>query len=261
MASLSRSEALGGGVGGGDDDTAFGVSRTPPPAVRVPSKLAASRRLRYDLHMGFENGRLVRVTLRATSGLNEQINTLHYDLQDSALNADNDPQTLADVFRDDVIDPWRALFSDNWTIEPVVVQEELDPLNPNEARQSWTSGTVQGGSKARVGDPFPAAVCDVATLRTQYIGRRFRGRLFLGGDLTEDDWTGTFWSTAQLNRFNNFLNAIPVQPDLATGTSDSVAHWCVYSRTQRAANADPYAAAVTDTSMSARMHWLRSRDS
>lgn len=210
--------------------------------------------------MGFENGKLVRVTLRATSGLNEQVNTLHYDLIDTLVGGDNDPQSLADRFRDDVITPWKALFSDNWTIEPVVVQQELDPQNPLEARQSWTSGTVGAGSKSLVGDALPPAVCDVATLRTVYIGRRFRGRLFLGGDLTEDDWTGTFWSTSQLNRFNNFLNAIPLEPDIAPAGSNSEAHWCVYSRTQRAANADPYAAWVTDSSMSARMHWLRSRD-
>lgn len=210
--------------------------------------------------MGFENGRLVRVTLKATNETNEQVNTLHYDLQDDLVGDANDPQSLADTFRDDVVPSWRALFSDNWTIEPVVVTEELDPQNPLEARQSWVSGTVLGGSKSLVGDALPSAVCAVATLRTVYIGRRFRGRLFLGGDITEDDWTGTFFSTSQLNRYNNFLNAIPLQPDISGPGSTSEAHWCVYSRSQRTDNADPYAAAVTDSSCGARMHWLRKRD-
>jgi hypothetical protein len=173
----------------------------------------------------------------------------------------NDPQSLADAFRDDVIPLVAALFDSGWTIFPVVVQEEKDPLHPLDPRSEWTSGSPTAGTRTGVGDILPTAACPVASLLTANIGRRARGRMFLLGPISEGDQAaGTIGST-QLVKWQDYLDAIPHQPDLATGTSDSVAHWCVYSRANRAANQDPYAPAVTSAVLHNKVHWLRSRES
>lgn len=212
--------------------------------------------------MGFENGKLVRVVLKAThdGDGDTQVNVLHYDLQAGTLtNPDNDPQQLADTFRDDVLPAFAALYDNVWTIDPVVVEEEKDPQNPTGARASWTSGTPADGTRAG-GEDMPRAVCAVATLRTARIGRRFTGRMFLGGiHNNSTDINGNQFGTAQLALYQALLDVIPHQPDIAGGVSDATANWCVYSRTQRAANLDPYAEHITGTQLRTAIHWLRSR--
>lgn len=79
------------------------------------------------------------------------------------------------------------------------------------------------------------------------------------GSLVEGDQAGGTFNVFPLTMWQAVLDAIPRTPDLATGVSTSVAHWCVYSRTQRAANADPYAPAVTGATLRSRVHFLRSR--
>ena len=85
--------------------------------------------------------------------------------------------------------------------------------------------------------------------------------MFLLGPISEGDQNAGVIGSSQLVRYQNFLDAIPRQPDIAPGggVTDAVANWCVYSRTQRAANASGYANAITDVSLSNVVHFLRSR--
>jgi len=187
--------------------------------------------------MGFEDGRLLRVVVRAVDNASgdQQVNTLHYDLQDSPIpgNASNDPQALADFFRDNVIAPFKALYINTWTIQPVVVSEELDPQNPLRARSEWTSGTAGAGTRSAQTDYLPRAACSVASLVTSHIGKRYRGRMFLGGSVSEADQTNGVWQSGILTLWGAYLTAIPKQPDIATVISASGANWDVYSRTNR----------------------------
>ena len=210
--------------------------------------------------MGFENGRLVRVVLHAqhNSDLDDQINVLHYDLEDNPVGVANDPQALADRFRDDVLAPFRALYNSDWTIQPVVVEEEKDPQNPTAARQSWTSGPGGAGTFS-AGTLLPRACCLVVTLRSGSIGRRFTGRMFVGGSASEADQEDGVWASTVLARVQALLDAIPHEPDIAEGASSSTAKWSVYSRTQRAGDFDPYASAIVATQKRTAVHWLRSR--
>lgn len=199
--------------------------------------------------------------LRASAGAgNEAVNTLHYDLIDVALGVANDPQTLADTFRDSVVPTFKALFPNTWTIDPVTIIDEKDPQDPTATRAGWTSGASVAGSKAVSGDLLPKAICGVATLRTAKIGRRARGRIFVPGVFQESEQANGLWNTLGLTVMNNYLNSIPLQPDLATGISDSTANLCVYSRTQRGADLDPYANHVTSMALRGELHWLRSRE-
>lgn len=216
-------------------------------------------------NVGFANGMLVRVVIAASfgGGPNHMVNVLHYDLQDATVPGtdNNDPQALADAFRDDVIPTVQANFDSGWTIQPVVVQQEKDPLNPDEVRDGWTSGSAVAGTRTGVGDILPIACCPVATLHTGHIGRRARGRIFLLGPLSEADQNAGTIGSSQLVRYQNFLDAIPRQPDIAPGggVTDAVANWVVYSRRQRGLNKPGYANAVTDVVLQNQVHFLRSR--
>lgn len=214
--------------------------------------------------MGFEDGKLLRVVVRAVDNAtgDQQVNTLHYDLQDSVIpgNAANDPQALADFFRDNVIAPFRALYISSWTIQPVVVSEELDPQQPARARSEWTSGSALAGTRAAQTDYLPRAACAVASLVTNHIGKRYRGRMFLGGSTSEADQSAGVWQSGMITLWNAYLAAIPKQPDIATGTSSSSATWGVYSRTNRTQDVDPYISPVISTPLRTQFRWLRSRE-
>jgi hypothetical protein len=214
--------------------------------------------------MGFENGKLVRVVVRAVENAtgDQQVNTFHYDLEDSAVpgNAANDPQALADFFRDNVIAPFRAFYISSWSIQPVIVAQEKDPQNPNAARSEWVSGSVLAGTRAAQTDYLPKASTAVASLSTNHIGKRYRGRTFLGGSVSEADQSAGVWQSGITTLWTAYLNAIPKQPDIASGASASVANWVVYSRTNRAADIDPYASPVVSFTLRTQFRWLRSRE-
>lgn len=215
--------------------------------------------------MGFETGHILRVTLKASAPPSFlQVNTFHYDLDDShvvpGVENKNDPQALADYFRDNVVTQFRALYTSAWTIDPVVVMDEKDPQNPNVGRGEWVSGSPLLGTRVVSGQGIPFAMCGVATLKTDAIGRRHTGRTFLGGHLTETDLNGNQWEDSIFSSWGVYMTSIPKQPDIATGTSGAKADWCVYSRTQRGGDFDPYASHVQSATVHRRVHWLRSRD-
>jgi len=210
--------------------------------------------------MGFTNGKIVRVALSAQQGSDVQVNTFHYDLDDPFGQTPNDPQQLADTFRDAVRPLFAARYSSGWSILPVTVVEEFDPQNPHSPRGSWTSGSAIPGTKSIIAaDLHPSFTVMVVTLRTDHIGRRFTGRLFLGGDWMETDINGNTWNATPLTAAATWLATIPHQPDLATGLSTATAKWCVYSRTQRTENLDPYASAIQTATARTLVHSLRSR--
>jgi len=214
--------------------------------------------------MGFENGKLVRVVLRAVENStgDQQVNTFHYDLEDSLVpgNAPNDPQSLADFYRDNVVASFRAMYTSAWTIQPALVAQEIDPQNPLAPRSEWVSGAAAAGTKAAPTDLLPKASCGVCALTTNHIGKRYRGRIFLGGSIGEIDQSAGVWQSGITTLWGTFVAAIPRQPDIATGTSLSVANWVVYSRTQRTADLDPYASPIVSTSIRTKFRWLRSRE-
>lgn len=208
--------------------------------------------------MGFANGKLLRVVIRASSGGAQQVMTLHYDLNDS-LGTPNNPQTLANRIRDDVRPFVAARYTNSWSIDPVLVVQEIDPLAPNAPRASWTAGVAIPGTKSLASQLLPRGLCAVAKLSTANIGRRATGRIFFGGSWAEGDNLDGNVESNWRGFLLNELNAIPKQPDLATGAALASANWVVYSRTQRAANLDPYAVPVASYIVRTPFHYLRSR--
>lgn len=212
--------------------------------------------------MGFENGKLVRVVMRASKANDNQVNVLHYDLDDNDTfgGAENDPQSLADFFRDNVMTPFRVLYDNTWTIQPVVVEQEKDPLNPTAPRSAWVSGAASLGTSVAAGDLLPRSCCTVTSLKSSHIGRRFNGRMFVSGIVNEAKQNNGVWDSSWITLVDAYIAAIPREPDVGGVVSPATARWCVYSRTQRASNLDPYASAVKTTHTHPEVHWLRSRE-
>ena len=213
--------------------------------------------------MGFENDKLLRAVFRATLGGDQQVNVIHYNLDTNddvpGTESANDPQSLADKLRDDVLPKFKLLYHSSWQIQPVLVQQERDPLDPTAPRESWTSGTVSAGGIVSV-TAIARAMCVVASIKTKYVGRRYTGRMFIGGSLGEHEINGDVFENAALVRYQAFLDSIPKQPDISLGPSLATCDWCVFSRTQRAEGKDPYAADVRSAVASNKIHWLRSRE-
>ncbi len=211
--------------------------------------------------MSFANGRVVRVVLKATYADAEHVNVLHYDLVDDTTSGGaNSPQALADFFRDNVLGRYTQLFASYWQIQPVVVQEERDPLDPFAPRSEWSSGTPLAGTKLAAGEGLPFAMCVVVRLQSDTIGRRYNGRMFLGGSVGEGDQSAGIWNAAHLAVITELVSNIPQQPDISEGPSLSAAHWSIYSRTARAQNSTHYLAHNITPIIRDRVHWLRSRD-
>lgn len=211
--------------------------------------------------MGFENGKLWRVTLNATNGPNQMVNVWHYDAKDDgALSDINSGQSLADFFRDNVLSHQRALFAPTWTVNPVVVTDEVDPSKPpGQARSQWVSGTAAPGTRQLSSDAMALALCSVAILKTDSIGRRHTGRKFIFGSFQESDVSGDTWIPQVDTLIQLYLDSVPRQPDVSGGPGAASCDLCVYSRTNRAALQNPYASHVQSIVLSNRVHWLRSR--
>ena len=211
--------------------------------------------------MGFQNGAVLRVALEATKAGRSQVNTFHYDVEDTdPIDGSTDPQTLADYFRDHVRGDFGGAFPPSWSIQPVVVTMEKDPLNPNAPRRQWQSGAAIPGTGDNTSDLLPAGLCTLVTLHTDHIGRRATGRTFVGGVRTEGNQANGLWNTNVMNAVAAYMSHIPRQPDLVSGFSWSTAKWSVYSRTTRALNQNPYLQAITSTVVHPEVHYLRRRE-
>lgn len=210
--------------------------------------------------MGFSNGKVVRVVMKAHAGTDVNVNVLHYDFQDDTVTGgENSGQSLADYFRDNVKGSYAGLFSAGWTIDPVVVEQEIDPLDIHAPREAWQSGTASAGTRLPTTDNLPNAMCVLIPLKTDRRGRRYNGRMFVSGEPHEGDQVGGNWTSVWLNTVQAFVDTIPRQPDVSSGPSTSTARWSVFSRTQRLQNKDPYMTAVSSALVQPRVHWLRSR--
>jgi hypothetical protein len=205
---------------------------------------------------------MLQVAVRAHAGSDTQVNTFHYDLVNAPGEPANEPQTLADRFRDDVMPKLQPLYQPAWTIGPVVVMDVKDPQNPDAPRQEWTSGSALLGTKTAASEFLPRACTVVATVKTDRVGRRATGRVFVGGDYDEADQNNGAWltTTPTWADVGAYLDAIPRAPDLATGPSQSHAFLCVYSRTNRAQGNSWYSSGVQTITRRTQVKWLRSRE-
>jgi hypothetical protein len=160
-----------------------------------------------------------------------------------------------------VMGPYGACITPDWTIQPVEVIDEKDPLHPNAVRDAAVAGNPTPGTRFAppANEVVPIEMCGMATLRTAHIGRSFRGRLFMPPVWSDASIDNGVLAGSQLQHYQDLVAAIPLQPDIQLGQNPGGANLVVYSRTRRALNADPYAEHVTSITLANTVRWLRSR--
>jgi hypothetical protein len=213
--------------------------------------------------VAFENGTVLRVAVKAVhkASSDAQVNTVHYDnVQGPA--GDPNGQDLADHIRDVVLPPLRALYASTWSIEPVIVMEEQDPLDPLAAREEWVSGVPTDGTRVTAGELLPRATCVVARMKTNHIGRRHTGRMFIGSSFDESDQADGQWltGTGHWTSILAYINSWPLSRTSGSGDFQAVSNMAVYSRTQRGDNLPDYVSHVVSFDPRTQVHWLRSRE-
>lgn len=211
--------------------------------------------------MGFEDGQVIRVVMSATriATATVVVNSFIYDYHDAAGSAGDPGQILADAFRDDVLDPFKALFTSAWAIASPVAESVIDPQDPSAPRHGWNSTGGGVGTRSSASDFLPPGICGEAPVLSAFRGRRFNGRLFIPGSFTELDQADGAWTTTPLTLMQAYLDAVPRSPDVDTGLGEATADWSIFSRTQRLQGKDPYLVPVVSAIASTRTHFLRSR--
>jgi hypothetical protein len=159
-----------------------------------------------------------------------------------------------------VLPKLRNIMSDGFVVQPVVVADEVDPLNPTKPREEWQSGTAANGDRVVTGESLPKFCTTYVRLNSAFVGRRYNGRLFPPADLFEGDNFNGGLDAGIKAGIQAYLDAIPRQPDIASGTSNAQANWCIFSRTARLQQSGPYLAHVTDVTLSSVLHSMRSRN-
>lgn len=192
------------------------------------------------------------------------VNTFHVVARrDFGSIADASAASVRDALHAALTTKYKALFITDYTLQSLVVREELAPGDtsvPDEASQTIGSVGTLGGS----GDKFPVPVCLLVTLYTNAAIRSGHGRLFLPnpGYASALDasglWdTGGVWWPTTTTAFLDELKTVHSADDGASGTNSL--SLVVYSRTRRARAAAEYYFDVQSYTKRRQPHWLRSR--
>lgn len=157
---------------------------------------------------------------------------------------------------------YRALLTTAWTLQSLVVREELPPGStdvPREASKTiGLAGTTGGGS-----DMLPVPTCLLTTFYTDAAIRSGHGRMFLPAAVSATGLTGAgLWETTSTwygltKTFLDELVSTHSVDDGASGTN--TLHPIVYSRTRRAIPGAAFAFFITSYTRRLQPHWLRSR--
>lgn len=215
--------------------------------------------------------RLYRIAWRYTENGVECVNTLHVatstDVPTWIGGSAPDPEALATELNTRYTTKFRAMLTNSATLHDLTVQDELDPLNPSEAREGFVKSIELAGTRVESNRDQPNMLCAVATLQTGKIGRSFRGRMFLPPVVSESAVsTGTFTTAGDY-----WLACIAFLKEIAPtfgGGSAFSSLWLdtwhakhvVYSRTRRAHGDDEWANDIVSYRLNKTPHWLRSRE-
>lgn len=190
------------------------------------------------------------------------VNTFHVVGRPTLPADDPSADTVRDVLNTALTTKYRAVLSNDTTLQTLTVREELDPSSHDIPRESvLTIGAL--GTRAVANTNMPPSMTLLATIRTNAAVRSGHGRLFLPppieqGALTANGiWltTNGYWiasNTFMAELINDHTFTVLGVP---AGSIDPV----VYSRTRRLRGDSNYYFDVTAYVLRTIPHWLRSR--
>lgn len=157
-------------------------------------------------------------------------------------------EQIGDEFFDALQAEWIPFMGDQWTIDDIVT---TDWSVANGEQFQRVTGLPLVGTE--VNEEVPASVCIVASHRTPFTGRSFRGRSYMPG-LTEANVGGNGVDGALVSAVGDYFSA------LATGLGSISADLVVYSLFAAGAQRTvPVATVITSTIVNSRVDTQRRR--
>jgi hypothetical protein len=210
--------------------------------------------------------KLLAVQFRYTVTSDPCRNTFHV-VADEAIWGDVefiDLPALAESFANEFADPWRDMIESTTpgTFDEVVVSQVPDPRVAGDPYSDGGFTVGQNGTWTVGGDFGPSELCLVASFKTNLVGRRYRGRLYMPPAVRAADYRG---ESVQLTggEYTKYGAAVDALDGLVQGNDHPSEleglDLVVYSRTARLANAENYWARVQTIRRSPKLHWLSRR--
>jgi len=177
---------------------------------------------------------IYRLAVIGTVNGQQHVHTLHFKstANTTALSATEPDyqQSLIDAYQSSCRDPYRQLFHPSSSpCQTYQVRKVCGSLPlPAGVDEGETAGNSTG-TGAPIGDMMAPWLAQVVTLRTGFIGRRYRGRNFIGG-LFEQDVVGATIQTGRMSNAGTYYTAL-VTAFAPTSESTTAYRWFVFSRT------------------------------
>lgn len=158
---------------------------------------------------------------------------------------------------------YKALYRTDGMFDTVTCYQVSDPSLPVPVLE--VQATVNAaGTRSTAGTGGPDQLCAVLSLKTQLVGRRYRGHQFLPPSTIQADVTGAGFTVAGAYWVAVLAYAAKLQTGCLptpTWTGSTLSSWtlCVFSTMAAKTLTPPYASGVFSVVATNRSHWLRSR--
>jgi hypothetical protein len=208
-----------------------------------------------------------RVAVKTAGARGQQIvNVFHLRVDESAPFADVSHEMILDVLEDNLVPKYRAMLATGDTLEELAISVEPDPTVPGDTVSGTTRAIGLVGTRSASGPYVPQELCAVLSLKTNTLGRSFRGHMFLppvyeeqfstGGEAF--DTAGSYWIACAAFR-TELLNGFGGGAWWSLPPGEWEAPLVVYSKTRRARAQDPWMTDVESITLRSPVHYLRSR--
>jgi hypothetical protein len=145
-------------------------------------------------------GNVYRLVVRARQFGSEMLNVMHF--REKSVGG-GDAAHLAFLFRSQLDASWRNVAHTSIIFEAVQVTPMI-PFGGGPAEDTWPANAA--GTNSGTGGPHPAS-CAVLTLYTSLIGRKRRGRIYIGG-IPSNLVANGLWSGPMITNLNTIRTAL-----------------------------------------------------
>lgn len=179
---------------------------------------------------------------------------------------DPGPQDVFDEIDTHLTTKFRAMLAVVDGNPELKVEDAWDPLNPDSPREMYGAIINSPGTRTVTNQDVPTPEAAIVALRTDKIGRSFRGRFWAPPVYDESQITAKTWLTTGSYYLAVKAFADELGKSFGGGSSWSTlwqdtwhAKVVVYSRIRRARDLSPFVEPVTSASVRSEPHWLRRR--
>lgn len=192
------------------------------------------------------------------------VSTLHLRVEESAPFASVSHADLLDAVVDGLVPEYRAMLHSSASLDEIRISVEPDPSDPGDVPVGESRAVGLAGTRALTGNIGPVELCGCVALKTQLLGRSFRGHVYgtpimaTGQIAAEELLSMTSGYGLALSNFADAIESGIEGGDFWTGIPFEIA-FVVYSRTRRARGQSPWMSDITAAIPRNAVYYLRSR--